>query len=131
MQSNFRTSSPSFEHTIRPRQADKPDATSWRRIVLLIVAITVHNIPEGLAVGIGFGSIGKSPSATFQTAFNLAIGIGLQNFPEGLAVAMPLYGFGYSKPRAFMYGQMSGLVGMAHKLITIFILIGAQSLIVA
>uniref|UniRef100_A0A914WVI5 Zinc transporter ZIP11 n=1 Tax=Plectus sambesii TaxID=2011161 RepID=A0A914WVI5_9BILA len=85
-------------------------ATSWRRIFLLVVAITAHNIPEGLAVGIGFGSIGRSETATFQTALNLAIGIGLQNFPEGLAVSMPLSGFGCSKLRAFMYGQMSGLV---------------------
>jgi len=56
---------------------------SWRRILLLIMAVTVHNFPEGLAVGVGFGSIGKTPAATFEKAFNLAIGIGLQNFPEG------------------------------------------------
>ena len=70
---------------------------SWRRILLLIMAVTVHNIPEGMAVGVGFGSIGKTPAATFEKAFNLAIGIGLQNFPEGLAVSLPLAGFGYSK----------------------------------
>jgi zinc transporter ZupT len=56
---------------------------SWRRILMLIMAVTVHNFPEGLAVGIGFGSIGKTPAATFEKAFNLALGIGLQNFPEG------------------------------------------------
>lgn len=56
---------------------------SWRRILLLIMAVTVHNFPEGLAVGVGFGSIGKTPAATFEKAFNLALGIGLQNFPEG------------------------------------------------
>jgi len=56
---------------------------SWRRILLLIIAVTVHNFPEGLAVGVGFGSIGITPAATFEKAFNLALGIGLQNFPEG------------------------------------------------
>ncbi|CAB4061797.1 SLC39A11 [Lepeophtheirus salmonis] len=55
----------------------------WKRILLLIIAITVHNIPEGLAVGVAFGAVGKSPSATFEKARNLAIGIGIQNLPEG------------------------------------------------
>ncbi|CAD6189734.1 unnamed protein product [Caenorhabditis auriculariae] len=84
--------------------------TSWRRILLLILAVTVHNIPEGLAVGVGFGSVGRTPSATFESAFNLAIGIGLQNFPEGLAVSLPLAAFGHSKLKAFWYGQLSGMV---------------------
>ncbi|VDM56864.1 unnamed protein product [Angiostrongylus costaricensis] len=84
--------------------------SSWRRIMLLILAVTVHNIPEGLAVGVGFGSVGKAEAAKFETAFNLAIGIGLQNFPEGLAVSLPLAAFGYSKLKAFWYGQLSGMV---------------------
>ncbi|CAP31458.1 Protein CBG12483 [Caenorhabditis briggsae] len=83
---------------------------SWRRILLLILAVTVHNIPEGLAVGVGFGSAGKTKQATFESAFNLAIGIGLQNFPEGLAVSLPLAAFGHSKLKAFWYGQLSGMV---------------------
>jgi zinc transporter 11 len=83
---------------------------SWRRILLLIIAITVHNIPEGLAVGVGFGAIGKSPSATFVKARNLALGIGIQNFPEGLAVSLPLRGSGMSVWRSFWYGQLSGMV---------------------
>ncbi|XP_065065929.1 zinc transporter ZIP11-like [Rhopilema esculentum] len=83
---------------------------SWRRILLLIVAITVHNIPEGLAVGVGFGSIGKSKLSTLESARNLAIGIGIQNFPEGLAVSLPLRGSGYSALRSFWYGQLSGMV---------------------
>ncbi|EGT54633.1 hypothetical protein CAEBREN_04867 [Caenorhabditis brenneri] len=83
---------------------------SWRRILLLILAVTVHNIPEGLAVGVGFGSAGKTSKATFESAFNLAIGIGLQNFPEGLAVSLPLAAFGHSKLKAFWYGQLSGMV---------------------
>jgi len=83
---------------------------SWRRILLLIVAITVHNIPEGLAVGVGFGSIGKSKLSTLENARNLAIGIGIQNFPEGLAVSLPLRGSGYSSLKSFWYGQLSGMV---------------------
>lgn len=84
--------------------------SSWRRILLLIIAITVHNIPEGLAVGVGFGAIGKTAAATFENARNLAIGIGIQNFPEGLAVSLPLRGAGYSSWKSFWYGQLSGMV---------------------
>ncbi|XP_021172970.2 zinc transporter ZIP11 isoform X2 [Fundulus heteroclitus] len=83
---------------------------SWRRILLLILAITIHNIPEGLAVGVAFGAIGKTSTATFESARNLAIGIGIQNFPEGLAVSLPLRGSGVSTWTAFWYGQLSGMV---------------------
>ncbi|KAF7989635.1 hypothetical protein HCN44_008309 [Aphidius gifuensis] len=82
----------------------------WRRVLLLVVAITVHNIPEGLAVGVGFGAIGSSASATFENARNLAIGIGIQNFPEGLAVSLPLQAAGFSTFKSFWYGQLSGMV---------------------
>jgi zinc transporter 11 len=82
---------------------------SWRRTVLLALAVTIHNIPEGLAVGVGFGAIGNGRS-TFAKARNLAIGIGIQNFPEGLAVSLPLHRAGYSTMKAFWYGQMSGMV---------------------
>lgn len=82
----------------------------WRRILLLVVAITVHNIPEGLAVGVGFGAVGSSASATFENARNLAIGIGIQNFPEGLAVSLPLQAAGVSTLKSFWYGQLSGMV---------------------
>ncbi|XP_069012258.1 zinc transporter ZIP11-like isoform X2 [Embiotoca jacksoni] len=85
-------------------------ASSWRRILLLILAITIHNIPEGLAVGVGFGAVGKTSSATFESARNLAVGIGIQNFPEGLAVSLPLRGSGFSTWTAFWYGQLSGMV---------------------
>ncbi|XP_066468950.1 zinc transporter ZIP11-like [Tiliqua scincoides] len=87
-----------------------PASNSWRRILLLILAITIHNIPEGLAVGVGFGAVGKSASASFERARNLAVGIGIQNFPEGLAVSLPLRGAGFSTWRAFWYGQLSGMV---------------------
>ncbi|XP_075072955.1 zinc transporter ZIP11 isoform X2 [Mixophyes fleayi] len=92
------------------RESQHKGGSSWRRIMLLILAITIHNIPEGLAVGVGFGAIGKTASATFDSARNLAIGIGIQNFPEGLAVSLPLRGAGMSTWRAFWYGQLSGMV---------------------
>ncbi|XP_050175184.1 zinc transporter ZIP11 isoform X2 [Myiozetetes cayanensis] len=94
-----------------PRDGASPaGSSSWRRIMLMILAITIHNVPEGLAVGVGFGAVGKSASATFQSARNLAIGIGIQNFPEGLAVSLPLRGAGFSTWKAFWYGQLSGMV---------------------
>ncbi|XP_049320773.1 zinc transporter ZIP11 isoform X2 [Astyanax mexicanus] len=94
----------------RPPEVSAASGSSWRRIVLLILAITIHNIPEGLAVGVGFGAAGKTSSATFESARNLAIGIGIQNFPEGLAVSLPLRGSGVSTWRSFWYGQLSGMV---------------------
>ncbi|KAI0209802.1 hypothetical protein LSAT2_005474 [Lamellibrachia satsuma] len=100
--------------TEAPKITDVPEHISrmfnWKRILLLIVAITVHNIPEGLAVGVAFGAIGKSTKANFENARNLAFGIGIQNFPEGLAVSLPLRGSGMSVWKCFMYGQLSGLV---------------------
>ncbi len=85
--------------------------TSWERATLLILAITLHNIPEGLAVGVAFGAVAAGiPSANLAGAVALAIGIGLQNFPEGLAVAMPLRREGFSQLKSFWYGQLSGVV---------------------
>ena len=85
--------------------------TSWRRSTLLILAITLHNIPEGLAVGVAFGvaASGLEP-ATMASALALALGLGIQNLPEGLAVSLPLRREGMSKLKAFWYGQLSGLV---------------------
>ncbi len=91
-------------------QAEGPE-TTWRRCVLLVSAITLHNIPEGLAVGVAFGGvISGVPSASLAAAVALAIGIGLQNFPEGVAVAMPLRGEGMSRFKSFWYGQLSAIV---------------------
>ncbi|MBF0257455.1 MAG: ZIP family metal transporter [Desulfamplus sp.] len=85
--------------------------TSWQRSVLLVLAITLHNIPEGLAVGVAFGAAASGfPSASLAGAIALAIGIGIQNFPEGAAVSVPLRREGFSKIKAFWYGQMSGIV---------------------
>lgn len=86
-------------------------STGWRRSVLLVLAITLHNIPEGLAVGVAFGAVvHQLPSATLGAAVALAIGIGLQNFPEGTAVSVPLRREGMSRAKAFWYGQLSGAV---------------------
>lgn len=85
--------------------------TSWQRSVLLVLAITLHNIPEGLAVGVAFGSLAEQHTAgTLAGAVALALGIGIQNFPEGAAVSIPLRREGFSRFKAFMYGQFSGLV---------------------
>lgn len=83
--------------------------TSWQRSTLLILAITLHNIPEGLAVGVAFGAIAADfPGATLSAAIALAIGI--QNIPEGIAVSMPLRREGMSPLRSFWYGQLSAIV---------------------
>jgi ZIP family zinc transporter len=85
--------------------------TSWQRSVLLVMAITLHNIPEGLAVGVAFGAVAYGlPSASLAGAVALAIGIGIQNFPEGAAVSIPLRREGLSRTKSFMYGQASGIV---------------------
>jgi ZIP family zinc transporter len=92
--------------------------TSWRRSVLLVLAITLHNIPEGLAVGVAFGALGAGlPSATLAAAVALALGIGIQNFPEGAAVSVPLRREGLSRLKSFWYGQLSGIVEPAAGLI--------------
>jgi ZIP family zinc transporter len=85
--------------------------TQWQRSVLLVLAITLHNVPEGLAVGVAFGALAAGlPSASLAAAVALSLGIGIQNLPEGTAVAVPLRGEGLSPLRSFLYGQASGLV---------------------
>jgi ZIP family zinc transporter len=85
--------------------------TSWQRSVLLVLAITLHNIPEGLAVGVAFGALASNPGTEeLAGAIVLAIGIGLQNFPEGAAVSVPLRREGFSRIKAFNFGQLSGAV---------------------
>lgn len=85
--------------------------TRWQRSILLILAITLHNIPEGLAIGVTFGALNSSSdTAMIAGAVALALGIGLQNFPEGAAVSIPLRREGFSRFKAFNYGQLSGIV---------------------
>ncbi|MBC7319584.1 ZIP family metal transporter [bacterium] len=98
-------------HINFPDESTEGIKTTWRRTTLLILAVTLHNIPEGLAVGVAFGASALSlPEASLASAISLAIGIGLQNFPEGLAVSMPLRREGLSTLRSFWYGQLSGIV---------------------
>jgi len=85
--------------------------TSWQRSLLLVLAITLHNIPEGLAIGVAFGALANHQAPGLLTgAIVLAAGIGLQNFPEGAAVSIPLRREGFSRLKAFNYGQFSGMV---------------------
>jgi len=85
--------------------------TPWQRTTLLVLAITLHNIPEGLAIGVLFGGVAAGvPQASITAAVVLAIGIGIQNFPEGIAVSMPLKRMGMSNRKSFFYGQSSALV---------------------
>ncbi len=85
--------------------------TSWHRSVLLVLAITLHNIPEGLAIGVAFGALASDlPTASLAGAVALALGIGIQNFPEGTAVSVPLRREGFTRLKSFWYGQLSGIV---------------------
>lgn len=98
-------------HLSAPLAESEGMKTTWRRTTLLILAITLHNIPEGLAVGVAFGAAAAGLStATVAGAVALAIGIGIQNFPEAVAVSMPLRNAGMSRLKSFWYGQLSGLV---------------------
>jgi ZIP family zinc transporter len=98
-------------HLGKPLEQAEGLPSRWRRSILLVTAITLHNIPEGLAVGVAFGAAALSmETSSLASAIALAIGIGLQNFPEGIAVAMPLRREGMSRWKAFMYGQASGIV---------------------
>jgi ZIP family zinc transporter len=85
--------------------------TPWQRTTLMVLAITLHNIPEGLAIGVLFGGVAAGiPEATVAGAVILAVGIGLQNLPEGIAVAIPLKRMGMSRTKSFLYGQSSAMV---------------------
>lgn len=98
-------------HLGLPVEAAEGIKTSWQRSTLLILAITLHNIPEGLAIGVAFGAVAADlPSASLAGAMALALGIGIQNFPEGMAVSMPLRREGLSRLKSFWYGQLSGMV---------------------
>lgn len=98
-------------HLFRPVTEAEGVPTKWRKSVLLVLAITLHNIPEGLAIGVAFGAVGAGAGgATLGGAVALAIGIGLQNCPEGTAVAVPLRREGLSRFRSWWYGQLSAAV---------------------
>lgn len=104
--------------------------TSLKRCILLISAITIHNIPEGMAIGVAFGSIASS-SASMNTvgALMLALGIGIQNFPEGAAVSLPLRREGYSRFRSFMIGQASAIVEPIAAIIGVILAMSIKSIL--
>lgn len=107
-------------HIYLPMEKTEGIKTSWQKSTLLVLAMSLHNIPEGLVIGVSFGAILQGiPSATLPAAIALAIGIAIQDFPEGLAVSIPLYRKGVSRFKSFWYGQLSGFVE------PIFALIGA------
>lgn len=101
---------PHLHINFKKEESEGPD-TDWKRSTLLVLAITLHNIPEGLAVGVAFGAVASGvEGATIGAALALAIGIGLQNFPEGVAVSMPLRRQGVSPVRSWWFGQLSAIV---------------------
>ncbi len=102
---------PHLHPNLKMEKAEGITPEKRRRSTLLVLAITLHNIPEGLAIGIAFGAVAAGfPEASLAGAVTLAIGIGIQNFPEGTAVSMPLRRDGMSRRKSFMYGQFSGMV---------------------
>ncbi|HQC63245.1 MAG TPA: ZIP family metal transporter, partial [Candidatus Marinimicrobia bacterium] len=104
--------------------------TNWQRTVLLVLAVTIHNIPEGLAVGVAFGAAGAGlPSASLAGAVALALGIGIQNFPEGVAVTVPLRREGLSIGKSFFYGQLSGFVEVISGVIGAYLVLTIQALL--
>lgn len=97
-------------HHMGDETKNKRKHKNLKRSILLVTAITLHNIPEGMSFGVAFGTVGMSTGATLSSAIILAIAIGLQNFPEGAAVSIPLRRDGHSRLKSFMYGQASGIV---------------------
>jgi ZIP family zinc transporter len=98
-------------HLGLPTERAEGISTTWHRSVLLVLAITLHNFPEGLAVGVAFGALSfPDYSGSLTDAMLLALGIGIQNFPEGFAISMPLRREGFPKHKAFFYGQLSAVV---------------------
>jgi ZIP family zinc transporter len=97
-------------HLRLPQDQAEGLSTTWQRTTLLVTAITLHNFPEGLAIGVAFGAVAVFPDATVPYAVALTVGIGIQNFPEGAAVSMPLRKEGTSQLKSFYYGQLSAVV---------------------
>ena len=117
-------------HLYEPIEKAEGVKTGLHRSILLVLAITLHNIPEGLAVGVAFGAVASGmPEASLTGAVALAIGIGIQNFPEGFAVSGPLRSDGLSKGKSFWYGQLSGIVEPIAGVIGAAVVIFAQPIL--
>ena len=109
---------------------NKKGANSLKRCILLISAITIHNIPEGMAIGVAFGGLASGvPGMTIISAIMLAVGIGIQNFPEGAAVSLPLRVEGYSRTKSFLIGQASALVEPVSAVIGAILVMKIRSLL--
>ena len=103
--------------------------SSWKRTTLLVLAVTLHNIPEGMAVGLSFALAAQhADPAMYTAALALAIGIGIQNFPEGAAISLPLRQEGLSRGRAFLYGGLSGIVEPVFGILAVLVAGGIQPL---
>lgn len=112
------------------KRNDNKNKLGVKKSILLISAITIHNIPEGMAVGVAFGGIASGvPGMTVIGALMLAIGIGIQNFPEGAAVSLPLRSVGYSRFKSFMYGQASALVEPISAVIGVILVLSIRSIL--
>jgi len=98
-------------HLYLPIEKAEGVKTSWHKSTLLFLAMSLHNIPEGLVIGVSFGAVAQGlPGATLAAAIALAVGIGIQDIPEGMAVSVPLHRKGISRLKSFWYGQLSGFV---------------------
>ena len=122
--------SDSFLDKVLSIRKKKENNESLKRCILFVSAITIHNIPEGMAIGVAFGSIASS-SASMNTvgALMLALGIGIQNFPEGAAVSLPLRREGYSRFRSFMIGQASAIVEPIAAIIGVILAMSIKSIL--
>ena len=99
-----------FDKTLNKKEVNKKEKNSLKRSIMLIVSITLHNIPEGLAIGVAFGSLSHATETNLMAAVMLAVGIGIQNFPEGCAVILPLRRENFSRGKSFLLGALSGIV---------------------
>ena len=121
---------PHIHRAHRRRPVEQGLATQWRRSTLLILAVTLHNIPEGLALGVAIGAAASGdPYASLGGAYALALGLGLQNLPEGLAVSAPLRREGMSRLRSAWYGQLSGFVEPVAAVIGAWLVLASQAVL--
>lgn len=119
-----------FLDKVLKNRKDLKSAVSLKRSILLISAITIHNIPEGMAIGVAFGGIASgAPGMSLVAALMLAVGIGIQNFPEGAAVSLPLRNEGFSRFKSFMWGQASGIVEPISAVIGVILVMSVRSIL--
>ena len=118
-----------LDKVLRNRKEGR-NAKKKKKSILLISAITIHNIPEGMAIGVAFGGLATgTPGMTLIGALMLAIGIGIQNFPEGAAVSLPLRKEGFSRFKSFMFGQVSGIVEPISAVIGVLLVLTVRSIL--